>query len=409
MLDLAANERIGASPFAGIEHASLHLLTARRHLVQHRDVDVPPDRELQRAGDRRRGHHQQVRIVTLLTQRCTLLNTEAVLLVNHGEPKTAEGHRRLDQRVGADDRMQRAIGKTAHHLLTVGPRRAPRQQSHRKARLRERCEELAQSAIVLLCQDLRRRHQSDLVAGVDDQRHQQRRDHRLARPDVALQQAVHRVARGQILQHLIQRALLRLGHLIGQSRLERLNPCRIYRDLVARLCLPHRLLPQQPELQIERLLERDTPPRRTQVLVTVGQVNTPQRPPQRDQAMGCQQGLRQCITHPPGPCGQRAAHRTAHPPLGQTLRQRIDGLDARIGHVGPSDDLPLGCHHRQTPQILIDFSADQQLHPRSQATLEESLVEPGDLQCTRGVRENRAEDVAIPVGRPPARFPHRRQ
>ena len=47
----------------------------------------------------------------LLPQRGALLHAEAVLLVDHDDAEAVERHRLLDQRVGADGEVDRAVGE----------------------------------------------------------------------------------------------------------------------------------------------------------------------------------------------------------------------------------------------------------------------------------------------------------
>ncbi len=90
----------------------------------------------------------------------------------------------------ADDEVQRAAGELGLRLPPLFRRRRPGQQRHAEPR---RLEQPADVDVVLLGEDLGRRHERDLEAVLhrDERGHQ--RDDGLARADVPLQQPVHRV------------------------------------------------------------------------------------------------------------------------------------------------------------------------------------------------------------------------
>ena len=85
-----------------------HRLSSRRQFVDHRDVEVGVVAHGQGARDRRRRHHELVRIGTLLAQSQSLAHAEAVLLVDDGKAEARKIHRLLDQRVGADGKRRTA-------------------------------------------------------------------------------------------------------------------------------------------------------------------------------------------------------------------------------------------------------------------------------------------------------------
>ncbi len=83
-------------------------LASRRHLVYHRQIEIAVDRECERPRDRRRGHHQDVRVVALLLERRSLKHPETVLLVHYDKTEPREVHAFLDQRVSADHYLRLA-------------------------------------------------------------------------------------------------------------------------------------------------------------------------------------------------------------------------------------------------------------------------------------------------------------
>ena len=71
----------------------------------------------------------------------------------------------------------------------------------------------AADGVVLLGQDLRRRHERSLKAGFDREQHRGNRHHGFARADIALQQTVHRMMRRQIAPDFCDHFLLRVGQI----------------------------------------------------------------------------------------------------------------------------------------------------------------------------------------------------
>ena len=128
-------------------------------------------------------------IVQLGPQRQALGDAEAMLLVDDREAQPREPHLLLDQRVRADDEAGFARRDLGEHLVALLALAAAGEPGDRDAERRQPADQLLQ---VLLGQDLGRRHQRALPAGVDRARRGQRRDDRLAGADVALQQAMHR-------------------------------------------------------------------------------------------------------------------------------------------------------------------------------------------------------------------------
>ena len=109
----------------------LHRAAPGRQLAQRRRVEVAVGGQRERAGDRRRGHVEDVGREPrgrLGVERPPLLDPEAVLLVDHADAEPRELDRRLDQRVGAQDQPQLAAGELAQRLLAGRRRRRPGQQ-----------------------------------------------------------------------------------------------------------------------------------------------------------------------------------------------------------------------------------------------------------------------------------------
>ncbi|OQA18176.1 MAG: hypothetical protein BWY63_02140 [Chloroflexi bacterium ADurb.Bin360] len=101
--DLIADEPISRFTLSGGKHTSFDGLPSRWHFIQHRDIQVPPQCQFQRARDWRRRHHEQMRVVSFLPQGAALLDTETVLLVNNRESQIFEIHLLLNERMRSDN------------------------------------------------------------------------------------------------------------------------------------------------------------------------------------------------------------------------------------------------------------------------------------------------------------------
>ena len=162
--------------------------------------------------------------VAVITSRCggrsafcgqhhPLGDAEAVLLVDHGEAEPLVGDRLLEDGVGADEHVDRAVGE-AHQgrfarpaLLAAGEDGDVDRQAGELAR---------QRVEMLAGEDLGRREQRRLGAGLDRGQHRHQRDQGLARADVALEQAQHRRLLLQVALDLGDRAALGAGRRVGQ-------------------------------------------------------------------------------------------------------------------------------------------------------------------------------------------------
>ncbi|HLG08681.1 MAG TPA: hypothetical protein VI409_08450, partial [Gaiellaceae bacterium] len=99
------------------EHG-LHRLAARRLAIKLGDIHIAIERERERARNGRCRHHQKVRGLTALGgERQTLMNAEAMLLVDHHKGEVFEGNVLLDHRMRADDDVDLATRNRSEHVL----------------------------------------------------------------------------------------------------------------------------------------------------------------------------------------------------------------------------------------------------------------------------------------------------
>jgi hypothetical protein len=170
-------------------------------------------------------------VARAVAQGVALLDAEAVLLVDDDQAELGEAHAVLDERVRADDDARLAGLRVEQRLpLRLRAHRAGEQGDAGGVRvpaqlpgLRQRPEQGAQRPGVLRGEHLGGREHRGLPAGVDRLQHRPQRDQRLARADVALHQAVHRVAPRQVGRHLLADLALALGERVRQLRVERVE------------------------------------------------------------------------------------------------------------------------------------------------------------------------------------------
>jgi hypothetical protein len=224
--------------------------------------------------------------VRLVGEPGPLLDAKAVLLVDDHEPEVEELDVFLEQRVRADDNPGVAGEDVDQLAAPCGDALRAGEQGHPGGGLRaaklatepKRSEQLGYRPVMLLREHLGRGEQRGLPACVHDRQHRPQRDHRLARPDLALKQAVHRVRPGEFSHDLLGDRLLSLGEGERQARIEGRH------EPVGSLPSRHRCLPAgcrpaagQLDLENEGLLPGEPAPRLVEVVPGPGPVNAFER------------------------------------------------------------------------------------------------------------------------------------
>ena len=120
VFDLIFDKCIRLVPIARIDHAVFDRKTLCRHLIHHRDVQIPIQDNGERSGDRCGAHHQNMRMSALFRKYFPLADAEAVLLIRDDERQVIVDGALLDQRVCSDHhrigiKLQRLV---CHALLT---------------------------------------------------------------------------------------------------------------------------------------------------------------------------------------------------------------------------------------------------------------------------------------------------
>ena len=164
---------------------------------------TPRHRQLQRARDRRRRQRQHVDLGAQLLQPLLVADAEMLLLVDDDEAELLERDRLAEQRVGADDDVDRALGESPLRLALLGGADHARQLADPD----RQADEARGEGLGVLAGEQRRRHDDRRLLAVDRgaeggaQRHLG-----LAEADVAADQPVHRPAGGEIVERRLDRA-----------------------------------------------------------------------------------------------------------------------------------------------------------------------------------------------------------
>ena len=200
-VEVHAEPRVGLARALGPDPRRDDRLAARRRLRDLGHVELAEHGQRERARDRRRGHVQQVR--PQARERLTLLDAEAVLLVDDRDREVGELDVALDQRVGPDDDLRLARGD-------LGASRASSRRSRSSSTTRTPSSAQIASTVRKCCSAsvsvgaIKRA----LPARLDRAQKGVERDDRLARADVALQQPLHRPLEREIAVDLGDRLLL---------------------------------------------------------------------------------------------------------------------------------------------------------------------------------------------------------
>ena len=200
-------------------------------------------REVEGAGDRGGAHREDIDIRAQALDRLLLLHAEALFLVDHQQAEILKVHVAAEQPVGADDDVDFALGELGDELpvLAIGAEAADHLDDDRVGG-----HALAEGVEVLLAEDGGGHEDGDLLAREDGFEGGANGHLRLAKADVATNQAVHRLGLFHILLRLLDRAELIGCFLKGEGGFEVPLPGVIGREGVAAPLLP-------PGVQAEHL------------------------------------------------------------------------------------------------------------------------------------------------------------
>src|SRR4051794_17533967 len=152
-----------------------------------------------------------------LLELLLVADAEMLLLVDDQQTKVLELDGLAEQRMGADDDVDLALGQAFPHLRQLlggyQPRRLPDLD-------REAMETLGERLGVLARQQRSRNDYSYLLAVHRGGKGRAQRHFGLAEADVTADQAIHRPAGSHVLEHRVDGGLLVLGFLIGEAGAE---------------------------------------------------------------------------------------------------------------------------------------------------------------------------------------------
>ena len=352
--------------------------------------EVAVDRQRQRAGDRRRGHVQDVGAPSL-GERGPLLDAEAMLLVDDRDGEVGELHFSLDERVRPHGDADVARGDELMGGPPLARREARGEQGDADAELSA---ERLDRQEVLLRERLRRRHQRSLAPSLDRPQQRVERDRRLPGADVPLEQPLHRRREGEVGVDLHDRRVLRSRE---RERQRAAVPGDELRRRRERLCDEHLALgraPPQRELQREELVEREAAAGALRLVLRARAVESHDRVRAERQRLGRADCRRQRLAGVPGERERRVGDR-AQGLLRQIRRRRVDGRE--VGRLDRLADV-VG---RDLEPVPARLAAEPEPRPRHELRLEPGLVEPRRTDVAGCVRDMGREDVeaTAPPGR----------
>ena len=168
-----------------------HREAVHRRRRDQRQLAHAGERQLQGARDRRRRQGQHVHLGAQLLQALLVADAEMLLLVDDDEAEILELDRLAEQRMGADDDVDRAVRQALLRLLHLG-------RGHEAGGLgdveRQAAETVAEGPVMLARQQRRRHHDRDLLAAHGRDEGGAQRHLRLAEADIAADETIHRTA-----------------------------------------------------------------------------------------------------------------------------------------------------------------------------------------------------------------------
>ena len=150
-----------------------------------------------------------------------------MLLVRDDETETEKHHRVADERVRADDHVEQTAGERLLYFALLPRGHCARQASDADP---ERLKQRAQRVLVLLGEDLGRRHEGALAVVFVRKPDARRGDERFAGADIALYKAAHRHAGDHVLHGGGDGAPLRPGWREGERAVKCLEISILHTD-----------------------------------------------------------------------------------------------------------------------------------------------------------------------------------
>ena len=382
----------------------------RRQFVEHTDFEIAVHGHCCSARNRRGSHDQHIRrgvllAGTLAAQGRTLLDTKAVLLVDHHHTKRRKRHTFLNQCVRADGNVNATTGHVGEQFATTLTRDAAGEELDPQLPLAEQVAVVGHAQVgqqscdagkVLFGQHFGGRHECTLVATLHCCQHCSNRHHRFAAAHVALQQPVHRHGLGQIHVHLVDHTALRTSECKRQRADEAL--LHLARHVVANagvVALKGVLAAHQHQLHAQQFVERQAFTSLLFVDDAFWKVDDIQRRMPVDHFQTFANLWWQRVAdRARGGALQRVAHPTGKFPRGQVclFALRIDR------HDSPrfvADDVDHWVDHLHLAAKPLGLAEHCDLQVGLELSLAPRLVEERERQRTRGITHQRGHHAAF--------------
>ena len=251
---------------------------------------------------------------------------------------------------------------------------------------------------MLLREDLRRGHERGLMAVLYDAESRRGGNHRLAAADVALHEPVHRYAGGEIVQNIIDRALLRASEPEGERHVKRRHAvCPAGLGLAARLPAA-----QQGQTcgEHEKFLKDQPPPRFIQKLRVQRPVDHFVGHRGGAEAILLPDGLRQNVGERTSAGVQRLRDAGGEHAAGDPGGERVDGHKAARDLPGGLCGFEAGVRHL-AGMVGADGAVEDVAFAVDELIFAIGLVEPRERQLPGLIRNARARQLhaAADVGR----------
>ena len=213
--DLLADEFKYLRQFFRGPHKRLDTPASRRQFINHRDIQVTVKRQSQRARNGRGRHHQQMRVIAFAHECLALGHAELVLFVNDHQAELRQLKAVGEQSVGANVQGAGfAGGRGVIRFLAAGL------EGQINA---ERRKPLVKIPVVLLRENFRGRHESDIETAFQCHQRAARRHRRFAGSDIPLQEPAHRMFAAEVRPDFAQHTGLRAGQFEAERRQKRFH------------------------------------------------------------------------------------------------------------------------------------------------------------------------------------------
>ncbi len=305
----------------------------------------------------------------LCPQRLTLVHTEPVLLVNDDQPEVGKGRRVAQERVRAHDDARLPGCHAQRRTTPLGRRQLTGQQCRHELDRQVGAEHPSDRAQMLRSEHLGRSDERGLAAALGHLQHRAQRHERLARPDLTLNEPIHRPLADQIPGDLVTDSDLIRSSIEGQRGVEPIEECAGLTR--GRRHRAHELsLLQQGRLQHQRLMPAQGLPRGLNLVGKVRAMDALER-----------HAIRQQTMRPPQILGQR-------------LRQIVEAVE---DHPDELRDLPAGQRRGGRVDRYGKVSGGFCRRPRSVFVVEQLIVRVRELQRT-AVLAHLAGEHPAPAG-----------